>query len=352
MFTHRRNRTALVMATGAAALALGVSACSSDSEDGAKSDGHGRTAADRAPKGVVTRAEAKKVVDNYVKVNNQANAKRDSGVLSAVEGGGLFETSANGYKQDQLQPAKDRAEGRKPFSYVNREYVIPATKGGATWFALRADTKDHGGTSPRTSRATVIFDKKDGDWKAVWSGWTTKKDPKTPALAKDADGLAVPVTDTAEKRGVLAPDQMDDALVALYSGDEKLGMKVGASETAKWMTQFPLEQNKMLNPGGKSEFKAGKTDHKKVYALRTENGGTLTFFNADVQEYMHATDPTARITPSPQIAFLVGSKRSELLFRVDYLHQGSAYIPAKGNVAMVTDSWDMIKAEGPKRGLL
>ncbi|MEV7192469.1 hypothetical protein AB0N81_11780 [Streptomyces sp. NPDC093510] len=354
MLTHRTNRTALFMAAGTAVLALTASACSSDSGDDTKSgDGNGTTAADRASKGVVTEAQAEKIADNYVKVNNRANAKRDSATLSAVEAGGLFERSANTYKQDKLQSAKDRAEGRKPFDYVNREYVIPAAKSGVTWFAMRADTKNDSGTSPRTSRATVIFDKEegDGDWKAVWSGWTTKEDPRTPALAKDSDGFAVPVTDTAEKRGVLAPDQMDDALVALYSTDEKLGAKVGASATAKWMTQFPLEQNKMLNPGGTSEFKAGKTDHKTVYALETEKGGTLTFFNADVQEYMHATDPAARITPSPQIALLAGSKKDEVLFLVDYLHQGEAYIPAKGKVSMVTDSWDMIKAEGPRRGL-
>ncbi|MEV0254537.1 hypothetical protein AB0H82_09740 [Streptomyces sp. NPDC050732] len=358
MLTHSTNRATLLLAVGTAVLALTASACSSDTGD----DG-GKGTADRAAKGVVTPTEAKKIVDHYVKVNNRANAKRDSGILSAVEAGGLFETSANGYKQDELQPAKDRAEGRKPFDYVNREYVIPAAKSGVSWFALRADTKDHNGTSARTSRATVIFDKfdkfgkpdkeeGDGDWKAVWSGWTTKEDPKTPPLSKDSDGFAVPVTDTAEKQGILAPDQMDDALVALYSGDETLGGKVGASETSKWMTQFPLEQNKMLSPGGKSEFKAGKTDHKKVYALRTEKGGTLTFFNADVQEYMHTTDPSARITPSPQIAFLAGSKKPEMLFLVDYLHQGEAYIPAKGKVSMVTDSWDMIKAEGPRRGLI
>ncbi|MFE0178785.1 hypothetical protein ACFWZ2_41425 [Streptomyces sp. NPDC059002] len=351
MLIHRRNRTTLLMAAGATALALTAGACSSDSGDDAKS-GNGKTAADRAPAGVVDKAEAKKIVDHYVKVNNQANAKRDSGVLSAVEGGGLYERSASTYKQDKLQPAKDRAEGRKPFFYVNREYLIPSAKGGATWFALRADTKDHNGTSPRTSRATVVFDKEGDDWKAVWSGWTTKKDPRAPDLAKDADGFVVPVTDTAKKQGVLAPDQMDDALVALYSGDEKLGMKVGASETAKWMTQFPLDQNKMLNPGGKAEYKAGKTDHKKVYALKTKDGGALTFFSADVQEYMHTTDPAARITPSPQIAFLVGSKKDERVFLLDYLHQGEAYIPAKGKVSMLTDSWVMIKAEGPRRGLL
>ncbi|MEU6995695.1 hypothetical protein ABZ953_34210 [Streptomyces sp. NPDC046465] len=351
MLTHRTNRAALLMAASTAVLALTASACSSDSGDDAKS-GDDRTAADRAPKGVVTQAGAKEIVDNYVKVNNRANAKRDSSVLSAVEGGGLFETSANGYRQDKLRTAKDRADSRKPFSYVNREYVIPSAKSGVTWFALRADTKDSGGTSPGTSRATVVFDKeKGGDWKAVWSGWTTKKDPKPPELAKDADGFAVPVADTGKKQGVLSPDQMDDALIALYSGDEKLGSKVGASETAKWMTQFPLDQNKMLNPGGKSEFKAGKTDHKNVYALRTKESGTLTFFNADVQEYMHTTDPAALITPSPEIASLVGSKKSEMVFLVDYLHQGEAYIPAKGKVSMVTDSWDMIEAKGPQRGL-
>ncbi|MEU7576699.1 hypothetical protein AB0B50_03750 [Streptomyces sp. NPDC041068] len=351
MSLHRTIRTTLLMAAGTTVLALTAGACSSGSGDDSKSgDGKG-TSADRAPKGVVTQAEAKKIVDNYVKVNNRANAKRDSDILSAVEGGGLLETSANTYKQDKLQSAKDRAEGRKPFSYVNREFVIPSAKSGVTWFVMRADTKDHNGTSPKTSRATVVFDKQDDEWKAVWSGWTTKKDPKTPALTKDADGFAVPVGDTAKRQGVLAPDQMDDALVALYSGDEKLGAKVGASETAKWMTQFPLEQNKMLTPGGKATYEAGETDHKKVYALKTEEGGTLTFFNADVQEYMRTTDPAARITPSPQIAFLVGSKKGEMVFLLDYLHQGSAYIPAKGKVSMVTDSWDMIKAKGPQRGL-
>lgn len=349
MLTHSTNRAALLMAAGTTVLALTASACSSGTGD----DG-GKATADRAAKGVVTPTEAKKIVDHYVKVNNRANAKRDSSTLSTVEAGGLFEASANIYKQDELQSAKDRAERRKPFDYVNREYVVPAAKSGVSWFALRADTKDHNGTSAKTSRATVIFDKEagDGDWKAVWSGWTDKKDPKTPALSKDSDGFAVPVTDTAKRQGVLAPDQMDDALVALYSGDEKLGAKVGASETSKWMTQFPLEQNKMLSPNGKSEFKAGKTDHKKVYALRTEKGGTLTFFNADVQEYMHTTNPAARITPSPQIAFLAGSKKSEMMFLVDYLHQGAAYIPAKGKVSMVTDSWDMTEAKGPRRGLL
>ncbi|EPD91944.1 MULTISPECIES: hypothetical protein [Streptomyces] len=350
MFTQRTHRTALLIAVGTA-LALTTGACSSGSEGGGSTSEDGKGKAAGEARGVVTRAQAEKIVDNYVKVNNRANAKRDSGVLSTVEGGGLFEQSATDYKQDELKTAKGKAESRKPFYYVNREYLIPSAKSGATWFALRTDTKDHQGTSPKTSRATVVFDKQGGDWKATWSGWTTKKDPRTPALAKDADGFVVPVTDTGEKRGVLAPDQMDDALISLYSGNKKLAAKVGASATAKWMAEFPVEQNKMLNPGGKSEFQPGKTEHKKVYALKTKDGGTLTFFNADVQEYMHTTSPNARITPSPQIALLVGSKRGEMVFLLDYLHQGSAYIPPKGKVTMITDSWDMIKAEGPQRGI-
>ncbi|MFE0103343.1 hypothetical protein [Streptomyces sp. NPDC059009] len=350
MLTRHSKRIALLLSAGTA-LSLALTGCSSDSDDGGTSGADGKPAADKAPKGVVTEAEAKKVVDNYVKVNNQANAKRDAGILSAVEGDGLFEQSKSIFKQDKIASKKDI--NREPFFYVKREYLIPSRSSGATWFAIHANTADAKGKSEndKGARATVIFDRSNGGpWKAVWSGWTYKSDPKVPALAKDADGFLQPVADTSKKTGVLAPDQMDDALVALYKADNKLGDKVGASQTTKWMTKFPLDQNKMLSPYGKAEYRAGKNRHDKVYALKTANGGTLTFFNAVVHEYMHGTRPDAEITPSNQMGVFLGNKKSELVFVNNYRHLAEAYIPAKGKTDMVTSDAEMISSEGPKRG--
>ncbi|MGH4029704.1 hypothetical protein ACQB60_12285 [Actinomycetota bacterium Odt1-20B] len=352
MLTRHSKRIALFLSAGTA-LSLALTGCSSDSGDGGTSGADGKPAADKAPKGVVTEAEAKKIVDNYVKVNNQANAKADAGLLSTVEGDGLFEQSKAVYKTDKKSSAKRKAEAKKPFFYVDRDYLIPSRASGATWFALHMRQANAKGkvTSDAGAQGTLVFDRENGGpWKAVWSGWTYKKDPKTPAFTKDAGGFVEPVTDTAKKTGVLAPDQMDDALVSMYDSNSKLGDKVGASQTTKWMTKFPLDQNKMLNPGGSAEYKAGKNKNTKVYALKTKDGGTVTFFNAVVHEYMHATDPNARITPSEQMAVFIGSKKDELTFVNNYLHQAEAFIPAKGTVDMVTSGYAMTNSEGPQRG--
>lgn len=342
MPTRTRPRLAL-LATSTAALAIVATACSgsgsgSGGDSKAGDENGGGRGSDSAPRGVVSAAEAKKIVDEYVKANNRANKKQDPDLLATVEGGALLEQSKAVFQLDELSSAKEKAEARAPFYYVDRKYVIPT---GTSWFAIRTyERTSEGKKQPR--QITVVFDRetKGGAWKAVWSGAVDTKG--APALADDGHGNAVAVTEpsgrkadsTGRSGGTGSSDtlsRLDDAVIDLYAtGGEKAGAQLATTETTKWMTKFPKDQNKMVSPLAKAEYQPGKTPHKKVYALKTKDGGTLAFFNVPVQEYLHGTRPDSSITPSDQMGVFLGNKKPSLVFLTDYLHQTEAFIPARG----------------------
>ncbi|MFI6851655.1 hypothetical protein [Streptomyces sp. NPDC050416] len=249
-----------------AATALSLTACGGQTA----SD----SGADDAPQGVVTRAAAKKIADHYQEVNNKANAARDEKLLGTVEAGQVYAMDKATYTLFETWPKKEQQAYTKPFSYQDREYVIPE-KGTATWFAVRAKSSENSKNS-----VLMVFDKVGGTYKMVLSLWADGEEP--PKLAVDRHGLAEAV-DPGTKVGKLAPSDVGAAYADLL---ETGGKKKGKALT----TTKPVENAKQTYQRSSTEGAAdGKATEKfftkppadpSVYALRTADGGVLALFPA------------------------------------------------------------------------
>ncbi|MGW7518950.1 hypothetical protein ACWGJ2_25515 [Streptomyces sp. NPDC054796] len=330
-------------------LVLVMAGCGGDSGGGSGSGSGSGSASDEkkgaAPTGVVTEAKAAKLIDRYEKVNSQANAKSDPKLLSTVEGGAVFEQSKATYKMQENWSKKEIAEYREPFVYVDREYYIPK-KGTADWFAVVAHSKNPGKKKGKFPGILIMEKQSGGDWKMVAGSYSETK--WLPKFAKDEDGFAVPVSDPAKKTGPMAPEDLSDALVKLYTSQGSTAATgLADSATVTSVREIPKEQNRLLTPHGEAEFSRGEPTHEEVHALKTADGGSLSVFSTAVREHDRGTSAIASVNPSDSMQVYLDSASAMPSFFVDWLHQTSAYIPPEktGKVRLLGTEYDMTDAK-------
>ncbi|MFF5521213.1 hypothetical protein [Streptomyces coeruleorubidus] len=249
-----------------ATTALALTACGGQ----AASD----SGSDDAPQGVVSKAAAKKIADHYEEVNNKANAAQDEKLLGTVEAGQVYAMDKATYTLFATWPKKEQKAYTKPFSYRDREYVIPE-KGTATWFAVRAKSSENSENS-----VLLVFDKVGGTYKMVLSLWADGEEPPKPAL--DRHGLAEAV-DPGTKVGKLAPSEIGAAYADfLETGGKKKGKALTSTEPVENAGKTYQRSSTEGAAGGKAteRFFAKTPADPSVYALRTADGGVLALFPA------------------------------------------------------------------------
>ncbi|MFF5371544.1 hypothetical protein [Streptomyces sp. NPDC013187] len=310
-----RLRTAAI----GAMTALALTACGG----GTGSDGD-KAAADK-PQGVVSRAEAKKIADHYEQVNNKANATQDEKLLATVEAGQVHAMDKATYTLFETWPDKEQKAYAKPFSYRDRQYVIPE-KGTATWFAVRATSSEDS-----KSKVLLVFDKTGGTYKMVLSLWADGGEP-LPEPALDEHGLAE-VADPGTKVGKLAPADIGAAYEdLLQTGGKKKGTALTSTKPVENAKKTYRRSNKEGAADGmatKMFFAKPPTD-PSVYALRTADGGVLALFPAAHKQETLLKEPyrsNASLVPSnEQSAF--GATRGPLITDV-FEGQGIAELTPK-----------------------
>ncbi|MFJ4980833.1 hypothetical protein ACIP6X_36930 [Streptomyces coeruleorubidus] len=226
------------------------------------------------PQGVVSKAAAKKITDHYEEVNNKANAAQDEKLLGTVEAGQVYAMDKATYTLFETWPKKEQQAYAKPFSYRDREYVIPE-KGTATWFAVRAKSSENSENS-----VLLVFDKVGGTHKMVLSLWADGEEPPKPAL--DRHGLAEAV-DPGAKVGKLAPSDIGAAYADfLETGGKKKGKALTSTKPVENAKKTYQRSSTEGAAGGKAteRFFAKTPADPSVYALRTADGGVLALFPA------------------------------------------------------------------------
>ncbi|MEU6180406.1 hypothetical protein [Streptomyces coeruleorubidus] len=259
------TRLIRLAALGATA-ALALTACGGQ----AASD----SGSDDIPQGVVSKAAAKKIADRYQEVNNKANAAQDEELLGTVEAGQVYAMDKATYTLFETWPEKEKKAYTKPFSYRDREYVIPR-KGTATWFAVRAKSSENSENS-----VLLVFDKVGGTHKMVLALWADGEEPPKPAL--DRHGLAEAV-DPGTKVGKLAPSDLGAAYADfLETGGKKKGKALTSTEPVENAEKTYQRSSTEGAAGGKAteKFFAKPPADPSVYALRTADGGVLALFPA------------------------------------------------------------------------
>ncbi|MFI7241668.1 hypothetical protein [Streptomyces qinglanensis] len=312
-----------------AAVAVSLTGCGDSAAEGDKKAAE--------PEGVVTEAEAAKIVDRYVSVNNRANKTNDGKLLSTVEGGALLEQSQAGYKADADLSKKEQAASAEPFSYVDRTYLIPR-KGKATWFAVKTRTKDKEGTSKYPQ--LIVFDrdkgksngKAAGGWKNVASVSLVDDEKKTVPLAKDEDGFVrvLPTGSGAEGSSAKGVEKLSTSLADLYTIRGPLSSSEFAdTKAARSVHEVPKEVGKDLGKRATAQFKEGESEHEKIYTFRTRDKGTYAVFNTAVDVDQQVIADNLEMVPAPNLHPFVGKKPSKG-FSLHWLHQSSAVLPAHG----------------------
>ncbi|WP_327357706.1 hypothetical protein [Streptomyces sp. NBC_01304] len=267
--SRRLQRLALV--TIAVGTAAAVAACGPVNEDTQASDQGNKPSATAspAPKGAVSEAQASKILDRYVSVNNRANKARDAKLLGTVEGGQVYEQSKADYTELKTGTAEERQKYGKPFYYQQRRYYIPA---GADWFAARAVAKGLSkGSSPS---ALLIFDQVDGSWKLV----AAVRTEDLPQIDTSRSGLATEVSAT-HTSGTLAPDSVRHAFEDLFvTGGKQTGSKLSHTTA---VAKSALKIHRDRNSGKNSRFATTtyaeiEPRFTRTYSLRLKGGGALT----------------------------------------------------------------------------
>ncbi|MFE9768199.1 hypothetical protein ACFYPC_27400 [Streptomyces sp. NPDC005808] len=254
-------------------VALGVTTAVALTACGAGSDTGEAARASATPQGVVSQATAKKITDNYEKVNNQANAGQDEKLLATVEAGQVYAMDEATYTLFPTWSESDRKAYSKPFYYQDRSYVIPE-KGTATWFAVQATANEGDHDS-----VLLVFDKVDGTYKMVLSLWADDGQP-LPKLAVDEHGLAEAV-DPATKVGPLAPAEVGAAYEDLFAtGGTKDGKSLASTELVQQAVKTYQDSSTKGTADGiaTKRFFAKTPADTSVYALRTADGGVLAMF--------------------------------------------------------------------------
>ncbi|MFF5494664.1 hypothetical protein [Streptomyces aquilus] len=253
--TAAARRTTLALAALGMTSTLALTACSGGTDDAADA----KASTSPAPKGAVTKAQAAKIVDNYVTVNNKANKTQDEKLLATVESGQVHEQSKADYATFAIWTKKDQAEYEEPFTYEDREYYIPADE---DWFAVRATAS--GSKHP----ALLIFDKESGVWKLTYAVYSATSIPK---IDTGDNGLATAAT-------LPTTTDVSAAFEDLYAtGGKKAGAALSQTTSpAKDALKVYKDRNDgSLSKYATSGFFAKDPTYRTTYALRLADGGVL-----------------------------------------------------------------------------
>ncbi|MFH8236915.1 hypothetical protein [Streptomyces sp. NPDC018321] len=329
----RRLTTFALGLTGALVLTACGGAVDKDTDDAPA----GKT--DAARQGLLTEQAAGEVVDEYERVNNRANAKRDEKLLGTVETGQVHEQSKADYKQWETWSEEDRKSYASAFRYTDREYLIPAADSGVTWFAVKARSS----ADQDQEEVLLVFDKAGGSYKMTMTVYADEG--PLPEIAVDEQGLVTPA-DPSAKVGTLAPAQLGEHYEDFFEtgGKEKATKTFAATGTSKDAVEVHEEgPDDDVERYATEKYFAADPAHPKVYALRLADGKTLALFpTAHTSElmlkprYMSGFD----ITPTEEQSLYDAAKRD--VVTDEFQGQALGVLDPKGKPRVIAAEYRLV----------
>lgn len=282
--------------------------------------------------GVVSLAEANRIVDHYEDVNNRANKRQDAKLLATVEDGNLLERSTAGYEQLRTLSTKDQRDYVKSFAFKERKFYIPAR---GDWFMFI-------GTSTETADARPsvhVFDKSSGNWRM-----TVSVDVRTtmPRIATDTNGLVTPATVTAHT-GAHAPEDIPDAYEDLWAtGGRREGRILANNALVKEAKEAFHVRNEDWSDArrGNRYFPRTNPKHNDAYALKTANGGTLAVVPIAHQQITRVNNPSLKITPDAKEK--IYDPRPRTLIIDDFHGQALTHLHPAGKPRIISVQYEMV----------
>ncbi|MGQ4383578.1 hypothetical protein [Streptomyces sp. SAS_270] len=304
---------------------MAATACSSDDAPSTKKNA--TTPAAPKPVAALSEAQARAVISNYSKINNEANAQRDRALLDTIEDGPLFAMSVSDYTETEGLPKADR-KPYKPWSYDTSSaklYIPRFTTGQDRWFA--AALSGEKGKDP--SRIAVFAEQpKDKRWELVS---VVDLDSTTlPDVALDQDGYATAVAATGNKQLAADADLLRAAVIDNFAtGGTNTGTKVfDPTKASQQQIKVHDETTRKFGKLGTTVFAGGANRFKDAYALKTGDGGALVLFAHTHTQTDAVAHSGLQINPDKDDnAWLHGIPRTSVTYT--FVCADAATVPAK-----------------------
>lgn len=237
------------------------------------------------PYPVLTTKQAREVLRTYVRKNNKANAKRDTGLLNTIEGGSSYVMDKKRYAIDAyLDPKNKNPIGR--FHYVDPTFYIPRIRGYPRWFAVQATSKDKDGKAKRPTLLVFVQHRAGTLWEQVFAV-RMSEGKKLPELAVEN----VPVIDApdsrrarrksvTEQRSSRVPARRVAELHVRYlkkGAKSRPDRRFASSETMSTILTERRKTRKEYKKAGRV-FNSFGVSRYPVRTLRTVEGGSLVLY--------------------------------------------------------------------------
>ncbi|MFD3563513.1 hypothetical protein ACFWVU_28160 [Streptomyces sp. NPDC058686] len=272
-------------------------------------------------------AQARAVITNYSKINNEANTQRDRPLLDTVEDGPMYAMSVSDYTETEGLPQADR-KPYKPWSYDTSSaklYIPRFTSGQNRWFA--AALSGEKGKDP--SRIAVFAEQpKDKRWELVS---VVDLDSTTlPDIALDKDGYATAVAATGNKQLAADANLLRTAVIDNFAtGGTNTGTKVfDPAKASQQQIKVHDETTRKFGKLGTTVFAEGTNRFKDAYALKTSDGGALVLFAHTHTQTDAVAHSGLQINPDKDDnAWLHGIPRTSVTYT--FVCSDAATVPAK-----------------------
>ncbi|MFC7908278.1 hypothetical protein [Streptomyces nigra] len=272
-------------------------------------------------------AQARAVITNYSKVNNEANAQRDRTLLDTVEDGPLYAMSVSDYTEAEGLPKADR-KPYKPWSYDTSSaklYIPRFAVGQDRWFA--AALSGERGKDP--SRIAVFAEQpKNKRWELVS---VVDLDSATlPDVALDKDGYATAVAATGNNQLAADSNLLRAAVIDNFAtGGMNAGTKVfDPTKVSQQQIKVHDETTRKCGKLGTTVFAEGTNRFTDAYALKTSDGGALVLFAHTHTQTDAVAHSGLQINPDKDDnAWLHGIPRTSVTYT--FVCADAATVPAK-----------------------
>ncbi|TDE57195.1 hypothetical protein E1295_08710 [Nonomuraea mesophila] len=287
------------------ALALPVAACTAPTGQAASAFGRPPSAAPSQepaqPRGVVSVAEARTVLDQWDKAEADAQRQGGTGWTAAETGFAATMSKADSRAREMIGETVTTPRQ----AIVKPRFAIPGKVSGAAWFM--AEFRRKGGTA----WSQVIFKKTPDGWRMVFMSITSAKS-RPPAVARDGDGLATALAPDDGDGLVASPRRIAQAHARLQAtyGEDRDALRVFTTRAIPRLNA-DARRDERATLGNEWTMEVRSRPVAEVYALRTAKGGALVWYGIR-QQNIHVARPgtTATMTFTDRVPAALSHGRS------------------------------------------
>lgn len=294
----------------------------------------------------LSRADAARVLDDYVKRANATKKARDEAALNRFESGPQFPVETGKYKIADYHRKKNKLQ-LKTVGYERPTYYIPRFTSYPKWFAVIATA------SSGDAQHALVFARPRASqpWRISYAvvlsgngeGGNQGQFGPLPRIETDREGFATAVQPDGSANSPVRPVQLPDAHASLNQfGVSGLGNNVVSA--GPWTTGVADTVSRDIGEAKRKGFTYARNYHASgfpVYALETREGGAVVWYSVTDELSVARTRvrPRTTLRMATDMAGIIRRPSIFDAFQVSSLNQYIAVVPPQGSKARVIGNY-------------